>query len=343
MNNLYRRGDMSYVDFWYNKKRYRKCIGPSRKLADKVIAKMKGEIAENRFLDVWKKPDPIKFKDFVDRYYAKNVDIDRRRRSRLDLLKREFGDKVVQEITVFQIERYKMKRQEQVKPASVDREIALIKHVFSKAVEYGMLKEKPARSVKLLKGEVSRVRFLSPEEMNRLIECCDEKIKDPVIVSLNTGFRQGELFGLEWDRVDMERGILTLMKTKSGKRRDVPMNKTVREILEKIGPKREGLVFEGATASFLRKPFAKALKKAGIEDFRWNDLRHCFASNLVFQKKDLNVIRELLGHSTIAMTQRYAHPSPGAKAEAVNSMDDLSASRKPPQEKAERKVAPIRP
>lgn len=138
---VYRRGENWYVDFNFLKKRYRRRIGPSRKGAEKVISKMKAEIAENKFLDVWKRPDPIKFKDFVDKYYLKNVEADRRKRSRLDILKREFGEKIVQEITPFQVERYKMSRKESLKPATVNRELALIKHVFSKAVEYGMLRE----------------------------------------------------------------------------------------------------------------------------------------------------------------------------------------------------------
>jgi len=127
---VYRRGENWYVDFNFLKKRYRRRIGPSRKGAEKVIAKMKAEIAENKFLDVWKRPDPIKFRDFVDKYYLKNVEAERRKRSRLDILKREFGEKIVQEITPFQVERYKMSRKESVKPATVNRELALIHGKF---------------------------------------------------------------------------------------------------------------------------------------------------------------------------------------------------------------------
>jgi hypothetical protein len=154
---VYRRGENWYVDFNFLKKRYRRRIGPSRKGAEKVIAKMKAEIAENRFLDVWKRPDPIKFKDFVARYYLKNVEADRRLKSRLKQLNKEFGDSVIQEINTFQVERYKIKRRESLKPASVNRELALIKHVFSKAVEYGTMKDNPAKKAKLLKGEAARV------------------------------------------------------------------------------------------------------------------------------------------------------------------------------------------
>jgi len=343
---VYQRGENWYVDFAFMKKRYRRRIGPSRKGADKVISKMKGEIAENRFLDVWKKPDPIKFKDFVEKYYLKNLEADRRRTSRLDILKREFGDKIIQEITAFQIERYKMNRKESLKPASVNRELALIKHVFSKAIEYGMLKENPAKKVKLLKGEVARVRFLSPDEMSSLIENCEERIRPLVVVSLNTGFRKSELLGLAWDRVDMDRGILTLLKTKGGKRRDVPMNETVRAVLEKIEG-REGLVFLRKNGkpfkdSTLRKPFANALKKSGIQDFRWHDMRHCFASSLVMAGVDLNVVRELLGQADLKMTLRYSHLSPSAKTRAVSVLDSIMA-QKPPQKTEEKKVVSLRP
>jgi integrase len=182
--------------------------------------------------------------------------------------------------------------------------------------------------------------------MGRLIENCDERIRPLVVVSLNTGFRRGELLGLTWDRVDFERGILTLLKTKSGKRRDAPMNRTVRETLEKIGG-REGHVFrrrngEPFKDSTVRKPFQKALKKSGIEDFRWHDMRHCFASSLVMAGVDLNVVRELLGQADLKMTLRYSHLSPTAKTRAVNVLDDMMA-QKPPQKAEAKNVVSLRP
>lgn len=145
-----------------------------------------------------------------------------------------------------------------------------------------------------------------------------------VILALNTGMRRGELFSLQWDNVDLVGRVLTIEGgyAKSGLTRHIQLNEEAVVVLEQWQEQsaKEGLVFpskDGGTLGSVRTSWGKLLKKAGISNFRFHDLRHTFASKLVMAGVDLNTVRDLMGHSDIAMTLRYAHLAPEHKAEAV--------------------------
>ncbi len=327
---VYQRGDNWYIDFTFKGQRVRESIGPSKKDAQKVIDKRKTEIIENKYLDIRKEPDPILFHDFSKEYLQwaranKKPSSVQRDLCSLRSLDKEFETKILQEITTWQIEKYKAKRKEMVKPATVNRELALIKHLYTKALEWGRAKENPARKVRLLKGEVKRVRFLMPDEVQILLSNCPDCLIDLVTVAVHTGMRRGELLSLQWPQVNFEQGFITLLDTKNHERRDVPMNETVNALLKGM-EKRALYVFCGDSG----KPFDRVdplfhntVKKAGLKDFKFHDLRHTFASNLVMAGEDLNTVRELLGHKDLKMTLRYAHLAPGKKSKAVNVLDKV--------------------
>jgi hypothetical protein len=137
---LYQRGDNWYMDFTFKGKRIREMIGPSRKGAEAVIAKRKAEIAENKFLDVKKEPDPVKFHEFAKEYLPislanrkQSVKIKQRELSIMRTLDREFGEKNIAEITNWNIEQWKKKRREKVKPATVNRELGVLKCMLKKS------------------------------------------------------------------------------------------------------------------------------------------------------------------------------------------------------------------
>ena len=258
--------------------RIRETIGPSRKGAETVIAKKKAEIAENKFLDVRKEPDPVKFHEFAKEYlqWAKankkesTYDGDLLRMRHLD---EEFEEKAIQEITTWDIEKWKAKRKEKVQAVTVNRELALVKHLFSRAVEWGKIKESPAKKVKFLKlkGSDRRVKFLMPGEVQTLISNCADNIKPVVIIALNTGLRRSELLCLRWEHVDFERGIITVLDSKNTDRRDIPMNKAVKDalgVIERKGP----YVFDGITPAIIKYGFNNARIKAGRPDIRFHDL-----------------------------------------------------------------------
>jgi integrase len=152
-----------------------------------------------------------------------------------------------------------------------------------------------------------------------------DHLKPMILLSINTGMRRGEVFKLTWQSVNFDTRQLTVtgQTAKSGKTRYIPLNKEALDILKKWKLQRSSnskLVFsnkDGTQFTTLKKGWAGILKVAGVQDFRWHDLRHHFASRLVMAGVNLNTVRELLGHSSYAMTLRYAHLSEGHKAEAV--------------------------
>lgn len=348
--NIYQRGKNWYIDFTFHGKRIREMIGPSRKGAGKVIAKKKAEIAENKFLDVRKDPDPVKFYNFCKEYLEWSKTNKKETTFRGDLhiarrLNEEFEGKTIQEITTWQIEKWKNRRKEKVKPASVNRELAFLKHFYTKAIDAGKCKENPAKKVKLLKGEVKRVRFLMPKEVQILLSNCPDDLRPLVIMAVHTGMRKGELLGLQWVQINFEQGIISILDTKNGERRDISMDETVKGLLKSM-EKKGDYVFSNQDGSQLKaivihKAFRPVVKESKIEDFRWHDLRHTFASNLVMNGIDIMTVKELMGHKDLKMTLRYSHLAPQHKTRAVNILDRV-LSLAPPQEEAGAKVVSIR-
>ncbi len=152
-----------------------------------------------------------------------------------------------------------------------------------------------------------------------------DHLKPMVLLSLNTGLRRGELFDLAWRNIDFKTRVLTVVGTsaKSGRTRHIPLNDESHETLrgwKAQADATDGLVFpseSGEPFDNVNKSWAGVLREAKITNFRWHDMRHHFASRLAMAGVDLNTIRELLGHSELTMTLRYAHLAPEHKAEAV--------------------------
>lgn len=325
-------------------------------MAEGVIAKWKTKIIENKYFDIRRELKPIAFHDFAVKYIAwskanKKPLTHREDISKMRRIEKEFGNQNFQEITTEEIDDWKSKRSQEVGPSCLNGELRLIKHMFSMAVEWGKMKDHPAKKVKLLKGEKRRVRFLSPEETQVFLSNCVDHLKTIATIVLNTGMRKGEILGLKWGQVNFQQGIITLTDTKNSERRDIPMNQTVRATLKgmlKEIPNREEYVFsDGNRRRFtsLQHSFDRAKKKSGIEDFHFHDLRHCFASNLVMSGVDIMAVKELLGHKSLTMTLRYSHLSPEHKTKAVNVLDDfyadLNESQFSHQNEASKKVVSI--
>lgn len=217
------------------------------------------------------------------------------------------------------------------KPATANRHLATIKHMITKAVEWDMVEEdilKKVRRVKFKPEHNKRLRFLSKEECQTLINACHPHLKPIVITALNTGMRRGEILSLEWEKnIDMKHGFIFLYgdMTKNGERREIPINQTLRETLKRL-PRRldSPYVFtdgEGKRFKEVKRSFKSALRRASIKDFTFHDLRHTFASQLVMAGVDITTVKELLGHKTLTMTLRYSHLAPSHKTNAVNVLD----------------------
>jgi integrase len=323
-----------HIDFRTpNGRRRRKKIGTSKKFAKNVLCKIRGEMAEGKFLDVVKK-ERIKFEDFALQYL--NDHSKQRKKSWItdsyhinDLIE-FFKGKLLFEITALDIERFIKERLQKtigetkktITPSTVNRQLGTLRGMLNKAVVWGKLKSNPMKSVQFLKEPTGRTRFLETEEIVKVLSNCSEDLRPMVVMAVFAGMRRGEIFKLKWNNIDYRRGIITLLDTKNGAKRELPMNKEVKDAIVGVRKHPESLyVFcnkYGEPRNDIRKSFSTALSKSGITNFRFHDLRHSFASQLVMAGVDLNTVRELLGHKDITMTLRYSHLAPKHKQDAVD-------------------------
>jgi len=239
-------------------------------------------------------------------------------------------DYQLSDINAWEIEKWRNKRlTDGVKPATTNRQINTIKGCLSRAVEWGAIDSHDLSKVKTLTVDNSKVRYLSKDEEARLrenLQTCDTDFLEVIVIlALNTGMRKGELLSLDWNHVNFDNKILTVdfQNAKSGNTRHLPLNTQAFNTLKQWQQKTDGIgfVFKDKNNAQLKDfPYiwGALLDEAQITNFRFHDLRHHFASKLVMASVDLNTVRELLGHSDLKMTLRYAHLAPEHKAAAVN-------------------------
>ena len=221
----------------------------------------------------------------------------------------------------------KSKKDPNGKPISkttINRELALFRNILNKAVEWGYISLNPLVGIKIMFPEKPKERILTKKELERLIAMAKQPLKNQVIVALNTGMRKGEILNLKWDSINLnERIIETRSKTKVI--RIIAMNDELYKMLSRLSLIRGGrsYVFENPSTG---KPFTDnktawwfLLRRAGIENFRFHDLRHCFATYALLNGGDLVSLQDTLGHTDIRTTRRYAKAMIEGKRRLVNS------------------------
>ncbi len=206
-----------------------------------------------------------------------------------------------------------------------------LSHGFTHAArEWNWISDNPFRKLKKLPEPRGRVRCLSETETKRLLEACqgsrDTRLYPLVVLALSTGARRGELLGLRWADVDLERGIAVAHHTKNNERRALPLSGQALDVLRDLGKVRRldtDLVFADRRGrpSIPRKSWDRAVEAAEIDDFRFHDLRHTAASYLAMSGATLAEIAEVLGHKTLAMVKRYAHLTDQHTSEVVARMN----------------------
>jgi integrase len=214
-------------------------------------------------------------------------------------------------------------------PATVNRFFALLRHVFSKGQEWRWCETNPVP--KALKEPRGRDRFLDDDERERLLVACraskNKLLYPAVLLALTTGARRSELMNLQWSQVDFVKQKITLHETKSGKKRALflaPITVDVLKALMSESADKNDLVFPSIANR--RKPvdltasFGAALRSAGIDSFRWHDMRHTFASYLARHGASLAEIAEAMGHETLAMVKRYSHLTDSHTHSVVSGM-----------------------
>lgn len=218
--------------------------------------------------------------------------------------------------------------------STVNRYMTAISHAFTIAInEWEWVSEHPMKKIAKLPEPRGRVRFLDDNERKRLLDACQqvrgaENLYLLVVLALSTGARHGELINLHWRDVDFTRKVIVLHDTKNKERRILPLAHHALELIQTHHEARDvasDLVFPAPRKLnhvwSTRSAWDAAVKKAGLEDFRFHDLRHSAASYLAMNGASLAEIAEVLGHKTLAMVKRYAHLSEAHTAKVVERMN----------------------
>jgi integrase len=332
-----RRGERWYYDFMIRRTRYRQCIpeARTRKQAQRAEV-MAREAIFNEKYGIKVTPRLADFLRDIYLPWARTNKLSwRNDYSRAKPLIAAFGNLRLAEISTFHLERYKVKRLgEQTKrgtlPANVtvNHELKVLSRAYTLAIDQNLTEVNPCRRVRHLREEPGRTRYLSPEEQERLMAALVGELtylRTIVTIALLTGMRQGEIYGLRWEQLDFGRSTITLTRTKSGRTRIIPMSEGVRGELLELDPQAEGWVFPGATGKnhFCHSGihWRRACDRAGLDDFRFHDLRHVAATRLAESgTADAFTIAAILGHTNVAMTQRYVNSTSGAMRSAMEAL-----------------------
>jgi integrase len=348
-----RKGTVWQIDYYDPQgKRIMKCF-PLKKDAEAYLGKVQAAKKEGRYHDVFdvKLETQVTLNELAKKY-VENFRTQRAfqssKRYLLAKVQEHFGEKRLSQITYLDLETYRNKRKATPangnKPrsdASVNREMALIGHMLSKSVEWGLLETSPFKKGKRLmfKENNHRLRFLTEAEIEALLTASDDlKAHSPYLhplveTALLTGMRRGELLSLKWEQIRNGFIYLEAGMVKSGKGRQIPINDRLAEVFREVRRgnqlKSEFVFcdFQGRRFYAVKRSFTSACRRAGIEDFRFHDLRHTFASRLVMRGASLKAVQELLGHADLKMTMRYAHLSHEHLRDSVNLLNDLPSGK----------------
>lgn len=269
----------------------------------------------------------VEYREWAKRqkgYRAKNIIIGQ--------LEQRFGPSGVIAINRMAVERYQSDRMVHNADATVNRHIATLKHMMTKAYQWGYIKKEQndaIHEIEMLKENNRRLRYLDRDEAELLLLQCSAHLKPIVTVAINTGMRRGEILNLKWEQIDLKNGLILLSQsdTKNAERREIPLNASAKAaITSQVRRVDIPYVFynakTGTRITEIKTAFNGACRRAKIKDFHFHDLRHTFASWLVMAGIPLLTVSKLLGHATINMTLRYAHLAPNHLSEAVKILEN---------------------
>jgi integrase len=247
----------------------------------------------------------------------------------------EMGERSLSAIGPAEIERYKAtKLRADLSAKTINNHLTVLRKLLVVAQEWGLVSQVPR--IKRMKVGVPEFDFFNFEEANRLVAASEDGWRLMIVTALKAGLRLGELLALRWDDVDLVAGRIVVRRSywkgrlttpKSGKPREVPLTPGLRDVLRSARHLKGELVFSNRDGSPFAKgetkwPLWRACRKAGLRKVGWHVLRHTFASHLVMRGAPLKAVQELLGHSDIGTTMRYAHLAPGVAASTVRLLDE---------------------
>ena len=244
-------------------------------------------------------------------------------------LKSAFGILRLANLRRTDVQRYATERSSKVSPATVVKELNILKHLCHLAVEWDLIPLNPAQGIKMPRVPAGRVRYLQPTELHAVLEACPKWLRPIAGLLAFTGMRRSEVLGLRWLDIDRKGERIILPQSKNGEGRIVWLNSLACQVLDSIprnSAKTTDLVFSASdeiSPENVSLAFLRACRKVAVADFRLHDLRHTAASWLRMSGADLQDVAELLGHRDLRMTKRYSHLSPAHLSAAVKRLDSV--------------------
>lgn len=320
---VYKRGSIYWVRFTWNGEEIR----VSARTTSRAEAKAYEKELREQYGRIARGGQPRRtFVEALERYLTENlpdlkIKTQERYKTSSRMLLPHFEKLYLDQFTEARLAEYRSSRKAGgASNSTINRDMIVLSAVFRHAVEdWGWLKESPFKKIKKLKEPKERVRYLTrghpgeaDNEYQRLLAAANSKLRAMIIVAVGTGMRLEEQFSLTWPQVNFFRREITLTVTKSDRRRIVPMSD---EVIAQISAQprhiREPYIFwhggDGKRYSNVRTAFETALRNAKIKDFTWHDLRHTFASWAVQDGMDIYKLSQIMGHSSVSVTMRYAH------------------------------------
>ncbi|MBI1912832.1 MAG: site-specific integrase [Deltaproteobacteria bacterium] len=332
---LFKRDQVWWMRFSYNGKQIRQSTGATdKKLAEKIHAKVLTQITEGKWFDV-DEGKKRTFLELAEKYEAtefKELKSWQSVKSYLNGLKAFFGPYMLSEINPAVIDEFKQKRKtEGVKSATIVRQLNILKRMFNLAKKRWMwIKEVPPIEM-VARADKKRLRYLSFEDYHKLLNVCEGWLKGVVTIAAWTGLRQGNILNLKRNQVNLFARTIKVdaSDTKNGEHLIIPIAEpaflVLKEALKVTHIKSQYALCKPEGTPYYKmevhRAFKEALEKAGIEDFRFHDLRHCFASWNRQAGVDLDTLADLMGHKDTRMTRRYAHIGPVHLASAVGLLE----------------------
>lgn len=336
---LYKREKTWWVSFTYKGKQYQKSTETSdKKQAENVYCKIKTQLIEEKWFE--KLPGEEKtVRELMEKYLKEHSKSNKsptsflRDRQVSDHWIQFLGNMQLSEVTSNLISQFKQKRRENgAAPATINKELSVFSHAFNLSIkEWGWVRDNPVRNVSREKDHRGIERWLTVEEEEKLLNQSPLWLKEIIVFAIHTGLREGEILSLKWSQIDFSRKALVISEQKNKGVDTLPLNETVLSVLRektKIRNIYSNLVFLSNNGTKmdggnLRRAFYASCKRAGIENLRFHDLRHTFASRLVQAGVDLYAVQKLGRWKTLSMVLRYAHHHPESLRSSVEILDKI--------------------
>lgn len=339
---LYKRGSVWWMSFTHNGEQLRRSTETEdKKLAIRIFDKLKGDIAEGKWFERLPGEDHT-FGDLMKKYLEEYSPVNKaklshkRDKSLAAHLLKSFKDKYLLDITAAMISDYKLQRRgEGAAPSTINYELTLMSHAFNIAIrEWEWVKENPVKKVKKERVRNAIERWLTCEEEERLVRVSAKWLREIIIFAIHTGMRQSEILDLKWSNVDMLRRTIIISEQKNGGIDSLPLNETAIGVLrerQKFCSSKCDHIFPSNNQTRISnrnvfRAFEIATDRAKVDNFRFHDLRHTFATRLIQSGVGIYEVQRLGRWKSSVMVMRYAHHNSESLRSSIEVMDGFKAA-----------------